>query len=134
LTICTSSAIAQSADGQDEICRSVEDAQGETQRLKECDLDRRELQLLRDQIKNKDDKIATLEEKVRLKTEEGLIKDQMAAVKDQMIANQQKNFDQLKEVTDRAIKLAETKKSSLWETWGPLAAIAIIVVTIATIL
>ncbi len=50
------------------------------------------------------------------------------------IEMQKENFNQMKEVADRAIKLAETKKSNTWVTYGPLAAIAFIVITIASLL
>lgn len=126
--IYTDLATAQNIVGEnEEICRSPQDAQAETQRLKECDLDRRELNLLRDQLKNKDDKITNLEEKTRLLEQQG-------QVKDQMIVNQDKVIDQWKDLQDRTMKLAETKKSSIWETMGPLAIIAIIVVTLASVL
>jgi len=103
--IFASSAIAQNTGEGDEICRSVEDAQAETQRLKECELDRREIDLLKSQIEN-------LKEKITLKDQESLIKDKMLQVKDEMIANQQRNFDQMKEIADRAIKLSEQGKRS----------------------
>ncbi len=43
-------------------------------------------------------------------------------------------FQKEKDLTDRALKLAEMKKPSVWETYGPLAVIAIIVITIASVL
>ena len=133
--IFTNLATAQSiGEPSDEICRSIPDAQAQTHRLKECDLDRRELGLLKEQLQNKNDKIASLEDKLRLKTEEGAIKDEMMKVKDQMIASQKEIMVEYKEMTDRAIKLAESKKSNIWETWGPMAIIAIVVVTIASVL
>jgi hypothetical protein len=61
--------------------------------------------------------------------------EKMNAVLEREIAATTKNFEQMKDVADRAIKLAETgKPKSVWETWGPLGVIAIIVVTIAAAL
>ena len=62
------------------------------------------------------------------------IQKRMLEVREQEIEMQKRAFGDMKEVADRALKLAEAKKSSLWETWGPLSVIAIIVVTIASVL
>ena len=78
--------------------------------------------------------IVNLEEKLHLKEEEGKIKDKMLALKDQELVMKDKAFKDMTDVADRAIKLAETKKSSIWEMYGPIAVIAIIIVTIASVL
>jgi fructose-bisphosphate aldolase class 1 len=48
-------------------------------------------------------------------------------VKDMEIAGLNRNFDQMKEVADRAIKLAETvKPKSNWQLWGLVGVIAFV--------
>jgi t-SNARE complex subunit (syntaxin) len=79
------------------------------------------------------EQIAALTMKLELKEEENKLKDQMLTLKDREIEMERRSFESMKEIADRAIKLAETKKSNIWETYGPLAVIAVIVVTIASV-
>ena len=86
--------------------------------------------------------IAKLEETLANKEKElaateriNYINERMLEVKDKEIAGVNRNFDQMKDVADRAIKLAEMgKPKSVWEEWGPLGIIAVIIVTIASVL
>lgn len=61
------------------------------------------------------------------------LKDKMLAIKDQEIAAVNRSFGQMKEVADRAIKLAETvKPKSNWELLGAFGLVAIIITVIAS--
>jgi hypothetical protein len=109
--------------------------------LKEIDRRLQDYEILKEMDKAKDDRIGNLEKDLNLarkeldlEKRENDLNQRMIGLLERKIELDKQSFDQLKEVADRAIKLAETKKSSLWETYGPLAAIAIIVVTIAAIL
>jgi t-SNARE complex subunit (syntaxin) len=91
--------------------------------------------LIKDQnrtIAKLEESLTIAEKKMDLEKRENEINQKMLEVKDREIAGINRNFEQMKEVADRAIKLAETGKPSIWQTYGPLAVIAIIVVTIAS--
>jgi hypothetical protein len=129
----TNSAWAQSEDVEISIGVDLKD-------LKEIDRRLQDYEILKEIDKAKDDRIRNLEKdlavtKKELEIEKGEneINRKMVALQEKEIELQRENFNQMKEIADRAIKLAETKKSSIWETYGPLAVIAVIVVTIASV-
>lgn len=118
---------AQNISGP-EICRSVEDAQAQAKRIKECDFDRRELDLRKEQDALKDQRISNLERENDLLRQESAIKDRIIAVKDMEIASERRSFENMKEVSDRALKLAETSKpKSNWEMVGIIGLVAAII-------
>ncbi len=109
--------------------------------LREMDRRLQDYEILQEINKAKDERIANLEKDVfaaqkelEIERRDNEISRKMIALQEKEIEMQKENFNQMKEVADRAIKLAETKKSSIWETYGPLAVIAVIVVTIASVL
>ncbi|MCJ7747914.1 MAG: hypothetical protein MUP27_09225 [Desulfobacterales bacterium] len=102
---------------------------------KECDLDRRELDLRRQQDALKDQRIINLEKELDLAKQEIVLKDKIGEIKDMESVATRRALADMTQVADRAIKLAETvKPKSVWEIWGPLGIIAVIVVTIASVL
>ena len=126
-TSCTN--VLLYSGGSIEICQSIEDVQGEVRKLKECDIDRRELELRRQQDALKDQRIAALEKELDLVKRESDLKDRIIVIKDMEIAAQKRAFEDMKEVSDRALKFAETsKKSSLgnWELGGIIGLVAFI--------
>ena len=118
-----------------ELSFPLDDAQKILRNEKECDLDRRELELRRQQDALKDQRIANLEKELDLAKQELILKDKMGEIKDMEILATRRALADMEKVVDRSLKLAETiKPKSVWETYGPLAIIAIIVVTIASVL
>lgn len=102
---------------------------------KECDLDRRELELRKEQDTLKDQRIVNLEKENDLLKQEMGLKDRIGEIKDMESVATRRALADMTQVADRAIKLAETTKpKSVWEIWGPLGIIAVIVVTIASVL
>lgn len=93
---------------------------------KECDLDRRELELRKQQDALKDQRIANLEKELELARQEIGIKDKIIAVKDMEIAAQQRAITDLKDISDRAIKLAETSKPKAIGNWELLGIIGVV--------
>lgn len=93
-----------------EICQSAEDVQAQVTKLKECDVDRKELELLREKDKVQEQRVANLEKEITLLKQEIELKDRVIAIKDMEIGAQVRAFNDMKEVADRAIKLAETSK------------------------
>ncbi|RPI56304.1 MAG: hypothetical protein EHM49_00660 [Deltaproteobacteria bacterium] len=81
--------------------------------------------ILRELVTVKDQQISNLEKEVELKAQEVEIKDRIIAVKDMEIAATQRALDQMKDVSDRAIKLAEVSqpKTGLKDMLMPLAII-----------
>lgn len=100
-----------------ELCFPIEDAQKLLRNEKECDLDRRELQLRREQDIVKDQRIANLEKELELAKQEIFLKDKVIEVKDMEISIRKRSFDDMKEVTDRALKLAEIAKPQSQPNW-----------------
>ena len=118
-----------------ELCFPLDDAQKILRNEKEGDLDRRELELRRQQDALKDQRIANLEKELDLAKQELILKDKMGEIKDMEILATRRALADMEKVVDRSLKLAETAKpKSTWEVWGPLGLIAIIVVTIASVL
>jgi t-SNARE complex subunit (syntaxin) len=117
------------------LCFPFDDSQRILRNEKECDLDRRELELRKQQDILKDQRIANLEKELGLIKQELVLKDKMGEIKDMEILATRRALADMEKVTDRSLKLAETgKPKNIWETYGPLAIIAIIVVTIASVL
>lgn len=126
---CAGVALAQPIEsGNEQICESIPDAQELVRRLTDYDL-------LREMDQVKDERIANLEKELELSKRESQLKDRIIQIKDMEIQAQKRAFDDMKEVTDRALKLAETSKpKSSLETFGILGVIAVIVTIIATVL
>jgi len=114
----------------------------ELQDLREVDRRLQELELLR--LKSKEqavtivelEKSLLIEKKINdLNERELYLQKKIIEVKDMEIAGLNRNFDQMKEVADRSLKLAETvKPKSNWELFGALGLVAIIVTVIASVL
>jgi len=118
-----------------ELCFPFDDAQKILRNEKEGDLDRRELELRRQQDVLKDQRIANLEKENDLLKQEIGLKDKIGEIKDMEILATRRALADMEKVTDRSLKLAETvKPKSAWEIYGPLGVIAIIVITIASVL
>ncbi len=97
------------AVANDPICEDVSDAQEMVRRLTDYNI-------LREMDQVKDQRIANLEKENDLLKRENELKDRIIALKDMMIEAKDKAFADLKDVADRAIKLAEiSKKSTLSE-------------------
>jgi hypothetical protein len=101
-----------SGSANDLICESISDAREMVRRLQDCELVRQSGAL-------KDQKIANLEKELELTQRESEIKDRIIALKNQEIAADKKAFDQMKDISDRALKLAEQSGSkSNWQLYG----------------
>jgi len=100
------------------ICVSIVDAQEMTRRLKDYEL-------LKQVDEVKDQRIFNLEKELDLATREIKLHERIIAIKDMEIQAQTRAITDLKDITDRAIKLAETSKpkSNLTQTLGLLGAI-----------
>jgi len=106
----------------------------ELQDLREVDRRLQELDLLRLKSKEQSVTIAELEKSLaiekrtnELNEREIYLQKKIIEVKDMEIAGLNRNFDQMKEVADRAIKLAETvKPKSNWQLYGLLGVIAFV--------
>jgi len=93
----------------------------------ESDIDRRELELRKEQDALKDQRIANLEKELALAKQEIVLKDKMLEIKDMEILATRRALVDMTQVADRAIKLAETSKpKSNWELLG-LAAVVLFV-------
>lgn len=78
-------------------------------------------------IKEFERSLALAQKELELERRENEINKRIIAVKDMEIAGLNRNFDQMKEVADRAIKLAETSKpKSNWELLGLLGIAAFV--------
>ena len=79
-------------------------------------------------IQNLEAQVASLNQTVTLDQREIEINQKMLELKDKEIAALNRNFEQMKDIADRALKLAETSKpTSNWQLYGilGLAAFAI---------
>ncbi len=111
-----------------EICLPLSDTQKIVRDLRDCDFDKRELAILRDQGLLKDQRIIALEKEIDLIKRETELKDRIIAIKDMEIAANKRAFEDMKEVSDRAIKLVEVgKPKSNWELQGLLAIAAFVI-------
>lgn len=96
--------MAQQNEGKnDSIYFSIPDAQEMDRRLKDYEL-LRQLDIVKDQ------RIANLEKEVALLKMESDLKDRIIAIKDMEIQSKDRSFNDLKEVADRSLKLAEISK------------------------
>jgi uncharacterized protein YydD (DUF2326 family) len=87
-------------------------------------------ELLREVDQVKDQRIANLEKEIELLKRENELKDRIIAIKDMEIAANRRAFEDMKEISDRSLKLAETAKpKSNWQLYG-LAGLAALVVGI----
>lgn len=110
-----------------ELCFPFDDAQKLLRNEKECDLDRRELELRREQSALKDQRIANLEKELDLAKQELSLKDKMLEIKDMEILATRRALADMEKVTDRSLKLAEiVKPKSNWQVYGLLAVIAFV--------
>lgn len=102
-----------------------------TEDLKEIDRGLQERDILKSLNSEKDKTIAELErslalarKELELEKRENEMNVKIIALKDMEIAALNRNFDQMKEVADRSLKLAETAKpKSNWEMIGLAAAV-----------
>jgi len=117
---------ASVAIGQ-ELCFPLPDAQRMLRNEKECDLDRRELELRREQSALKDQRIANLEKELDLAKQEVGLKDRVIEIKDMEILATRRALGDMEKVVDRSLKLAETvKPKSNWQLWGLVGVIAFV--------
>jgi hypothetical protein len=108
----------------DLICVEIPDAQKVDRCLQENSI-------LRDMVAVKDQQIANLEKEVELKAQEIQLKDRVIAIKDMEITATQKALDQMKDLNDRAIKLAETSKPKM--PWTSILSVLVAVFTIGVV-
>ena len=103
-----------------EIIQAPEDVQSQVKTLKECDLDRRELELRKEQDALKDQRIANLEKELALAQQEIVLKDRVHEIDEMEITATRRALADMTQVADRAIKLAETNKpsSGIWTIIG----------------
>jgi SMC interacting uncharacterized protein involved in chromosome segregation len=100
--------------------------------LKEIDLRLQERDILKSLNSEKDKTISELEKslsiaqkELELERRENEINQRIIVVKDMEIVALNRNFDQMKEIADRAIKLAETAKpQSNWQLYGIIGLVA----------
>jgi hypothetical protein len=79
-----------------------------------------------DQVK--DQRIENLEKEIDLLKREAELKDRIIQIKNMEIQAQQRAFTDMKEVADRAIKLAETSKpTSGWQIMGIIGVAAFVI-------
>ena len=125
LTGFTSSVSAQS---NDYINIGLSDSQEILRRLQDYEL-LRQVDAEKDKrIQNLEAQVASLNQTVTLDQREIEINQKMLELKDKEIAALNRNFEQMKDIADRALKLAETSKpTSNWQLYGilGLAAFAI---------
>ncbi len=108
-----------------ELCFPIDDSQKILRTEKECDVDRKELELRKEQNQLKDQRIANLEKELELVRRESEIKDRIIAVKDMEIQAKDRAFNDMKEVADRSLNLAEIgKPKSNWQLQGLLGVAA----------
>ena len=118
---------ANVATGQ-QLSFPLDDAQSILRNEKECDLDRRELNLRKEQDALKDRRIANLEKELELDKQEIILKDRIGEIKDMEVLATRRALTDMMQVADRAIKLVETSKpSSNWQLLGIAGGIAVII-------
>jgi len=111
----------QSESSDDYICVSLSDSQELVRRLADYDI-------LREMDQLKDQRIANLEKELELQKRENELKDRIIGIKDMEIQAQKRAFDDMKEVSDRALKLAETSKpKSNWQLLGIIGVAAFVI-------
>lgn len=115
-------ASAQPIESSDDyICQSIPDSQELVRRLTDYEI-------LREMDQVKDQRIQNLEKEIDLLKRESELKDRIIQIKDMEIQAQQRAFEDMKEVADRAIKLAETSKpTSGWQIMGIIGVAAFVI-------
>jgi len=93
-----------------EIIQSTEDVQSQVKILKECDLDRRELELRKEQDVIKDQRIANLEKELALAQQEIVLKDRVHEIDEMEKQAIRRALEGMTQVADRAMKLSESQK------------------------
>jgi len=98
----------------------LDDSQKILRNEKECDLDRRELELRKEQDALKDQRIANLEKELDLSKQENALKDRVHEIDQMELTATRRALTDMTQVTDRAIKLVEVKKpsSNVWMIIG----------------
>ena len=122
LTFCVPWASSQNVEygPNDLFCREYSDVQEQARRLKDYEI-------LLDMDKAKDQRIANLEKELDLVKRETDLQERISALKDREIKILQNAFEREKQITDRALKLAETAKpTSNWALGGILGGIGLI--------
>lgn len=112
-------AFAQSVGTDDYLDIGLPDSQEILRRLKDYEL-LRKMDLEKDKtIENLEGQVANLNRTRELDKREIEICQKMIEIKDKEIAGLNRNFDQMKEIADRAIKLSEVSKpTSNWQVYG----------------
>lgn len=90
--------------------------------------------ILREQVGILQQKISNLEKENELLRREKDLQEKLSLLAQRETEIYRAAFEKEKDLTDRALKLSEKKDRGLFETWGPVGLIAIIVVTIAAAL
>lgn len=110
-----------------ELSFPLDDAQRLLRNEKECEFDRRELELRKQQDDINTQRIVNLEKELDLAKQEISLKDKMLEIKDMEILATRRALADMEKVTDRALKLAETvKPKSNWQLYGLLGVIAFV--------
>jgi len=113
-------ASSQSTEESDDYIWDLSDTQEVVRRLSDYEL-------LREMDQVKDQRISNLEKELELQRRENELKDRIIGIKDMEIQAQKRAFEDMKEVSDRALKLAETSKpKSTWETLGIIGVLAFV--------
>lgn len=108
------------AFGQEqEVCFPLSDAQRLYKIVEEHAIQGREIDLLKRQLE--------------LTERESALKDKVIELEQQRARLFEDAFNKEKDLTDRALKLADTKPKSNWELLGGLGLIAIIITVIASV-
>lgn len=100
------------------------DAQNILRNEKECDLDRRELELRKEEDALKDQRIANLEKELALANQEIALKDRVHEIDEMEKEATRRALADMTQVADRAIKLVEVSKSSSNNIWYIIGAFA----------
>lgn len=100
-----------------EICQTPEDVRIQIQKLKECEVDQKELAARKEKEAIKDQRIANLIEELRLKNQELLLQKKIDEIKDMEIESLQRSFKAMESVADRSLKLAEISKPKAFGNW-----------------
>lgn len=127
LASSTSFTGSASAQSNDYINIGLSDSQEILRRLQDYEL-LRQVDAEKDKrIQNLEAQVASLNQTVTLDQREIEINQKMLELKDKEIAALNRNFEQMKDIADRALKLAETSKpSSNWQLQGLLGLAAFV--------
>ena len=87
--------------------------------------------ILKQQLDIANEKLANKIRELELAEKELAIKDKLIEIEQKRAAIFEQAFEKEKELTDRALKLADVSKKSNWELLGGLGLVAIIITVIA---